>query len=248
MNSLAVLLAMSRSIQHLRVFDNLRYLISLVNRAFVDGVPFLVVALYSVVAFAFIVKVLNSFQPEQEQDFIKILQNCYFYIATNVSTDNYILSDWIMDAIRSIIVTVTLLSLFIAIVENSYKSIKAQHKFYDLQAKVEIITDFDTFLFNIGVGKKQPVQFEHMLFAFHSDLNEGGEAEELKRFETQSEVLSQKVDEFGTCLDAALTNLHLKVQARNARKLAEPQDEGVDRELEDIGTISAMQQILSMLG
>lgn len=183
--AVAISLNMFRGITYLRIFDRTRYLIAMTFRVFTDMISFLTITLFWIITFSFVIFVLRKREyhveleeiedEEGRHDFFKIFVMCYTSAMGEFDTQGYVYYDWIVFFVSSIMITMAVFNLLIAIIGDTYSEVKANMVFFDLKEKLEIIADFDNFLHKIRFNKKKNKSFSHMIVSFHPEIEEDQE-------------------------------------------------------------------------
>ena len=176
MTAIDIFLYMFRAVTYLRVFDKTRYLISMILQVFTDIIPFLIITIFWVLMFTFITLALHRMDEEQTQKrsfFFPVFVVTYLRGLGELSVDDYDTYDFIVFFLSTIVVTMAIFNLLIAIIGNTYEEVKNNREYFDLKEKLEIISDFDNFLNKIGFNKKHKDDFGHQIIAFHPEQEEG---------------------------------------------------------------------------
>ena len=181
--ALDIFLYMFRGLTYMRVFDQTRYLISMILQVFSDMISFLIIVIFWVVMFTLISLVLHKLDEEEVEErnsFFPVFTKMYMTAMGELGVDDNNTYDWIVFFIFTIIVTMAIFNLLIAIIGNTYEEVKTNRDYFDLKEKLEIISDFDNFLNKIRFNKKKKEKFHHMIVAFHPESENGIEVIEVE--------------------------------------------------------------------
>ena len=117
---------------------------------------------------------------EERNSFFPVFTKMYMTAMGELGVDDNNTYDWIVFFIFTIIVTMAIFNLLIAIIGNTYQEVKTNREYFDLKEKLEIISDFDNFLNKIRFNKKKKEKFHHMIVAFHPESENGIEVIEVE--------------------------------------------------------------------
>ena len=169
---------MFRAITYLRVYGPTRYLVSMVLQVFIDMGSFLIITTFWIFMFTFILMALRGMDEEYDpkrRDFVNVLLEVFQACLGQYGTDEYVWYDWVVFPFLTIMVTIALFNLLIAIINNTYDEVRDNREYFDLREKLEIITDFDNFLSKIGFNNKKSNTFHYQMVAFHPELEDSSE-------------------------------------------------------------------------
>lgn len=128
-----------RGITYLRIFKQTRYLISMILRVFFDIVAFLVILFLFIIGLSMIAQQI-SFIDDNEDKNLTFRQAITFSYLLALGE----FSDWepksnvfglIEFVVMTIILTLVMLNLLIAIISNAYEEVKAEREYFDLKEK-----------------------------------------------------------------------------------------------------------------
>ena len=159
-----------RGITYLRIFKQTRYLISMILRVFFDIVSFLVILslfIFGLAMIAYEISILN--EDDTTLTFGKAITICYLLALGEFSDwepkkNFFSLAEFI---VATIILTLVMLNLLIAIISNAYEEVKAEREYFDLKEKLSIISDFENFLHKLTRRKSLPEHYKYQIIAFY---------------------------------------------------------------------------------
>ena len=165
-----------RGITYLRIFKQTRYLISMILKVFFDMLSFLIILFLCMAAISMVsmnLKLLRDEEADFETSFIDVYLLALGEFRTLETTDTLI--EWIQFIVTTIVMTLVLLNLLIAIISNTYEEVKGQRAFFDLKEKLGIISDFENFLCKLLRRVATTNDYKYQLICHYQDKDSSEE-------------------------------------------------------------------------
>ena len=160
-----------RGITYFRIASGTRYLIKLLFEACFDIISFLIVLLYSVVAFGL---VLRAFDSSPDSPFFDYLTTSYIIILGQWTYPGYPNFYSLIIFFATLLNPVISLNLLISLLANTYSNISSNQVVEDAIEQAEMITEVETLMFwNRNKNEK------HFLQIMQEDINEDGDEVEI---------------------------------------------------------------------
>ena len=193
-----------RGITYLRIFKQTRYLISMILKVFIDMLSFITILFLFMVATSMISMNIGQLRGETE-DFSKAFITTYLLALGEFQglEEKNTLVEWIQFIVSTIIFTLVLLNLLIAIISNTYEEVKEQREFFDLKEKLGIISDFENFLCKL---LRRPVNSDHYKYQLIAYYHDKESSEEM------IQELTMKVESLENNLVKRMISLEEKAQ------------------------------------
>ena len=159
-----------RGITYLRIFKQTRYLISMILRVYLDIIAFMLVLGLFVLGLGMIALQLSFLRDDDKKlTFLKAIEICYLlalgdFDSWDTKTEPY---DFVEFIIFTIILTLVMLNLLIAIISNAYEEVKQERDYFDLKEKLGIISDFENFLHKLMRRKSHPEHYKYQIIGYY---------------------------------------------------------------------------------
>ena len=194
----------TRAITWLRVFGPTRYLITMVLQVFIDMVPFLIVFLTAIVAYAYIWRLsplLEDPLPQSSLEPSSFYESLYvpvMLIFGNGLTgeqvgdgeEKFSIIRFVINAIGNLVLSLTFLNFLIAVISGTYEKVNEKKDLHDVRELLGMIIEFNAFLEKIVRKNTKPTYFitlhpkqktEEGLTVLEQKMDKLGE-EHIKRF------------------------------------------------------------------
>lgn len=185
-----------RGITYLRIFDQTRYLISMILKVFSDIVSFVAIMFIIIIAVSLISINVSALKGETPESFGPYFSGTYLLILGSFDTSNFNdVADWVFFMLRTICMTLVLLNLLIAIISNAYEEVKERKEFFDIKEKLSIISDFENFMSKILRRISTIPHYKYQIVAFYSEKESGQEIVEhlVDKVEVMEDRLKDKM-------------------------------------------------------
>lgn len=137
-----VLINFTRGLTYFRAFDMTRFYVRLIIIAIKDSVSFLVIFLYSTLAFGVIYAATYG-----DSDLISVWKQSYELNMGNFSNDDYSILQYTCFTLATLINVVVMLNLLISILGDSFEKFQNTAKEIDLKEMLNVIIEFETMMF-----------------------------------------------------------------------------------------------------
>lgn len=157
-----------RAITFLRVFQSTRYLISTILKVFADISSLMLISFLFLFGMSMIAVNLSYVDddPETTATFWGSFQPLYTLFAGDIDTSQVInYYDRVQYFVASVILKLVMYNLNISIVENAYKEVKSNREYFELMEKLQIVGDFENFLYKLTRRKSRPSDYKYHLLA-----------------------------------------------------------------------------------
>eukprot|EP00347_Sterkiella_histriomuscorum_P006093 403354093 len=181
--SLTIMALLLRGMSHLRIFDNLRYLINMVIEIMKDMSSFMILLIYwifgiNIVFFQlFLNKKISSAEigegHEEGQNleyFLENLKMTYRLAFGDFSPDEYTSLEWLVFILSSVFIPLVLFNLIIAIMGDTYDRVQTSAKCVDLKEQANLVLEVEELMYwkrDVGEGDKKKI-----LICFNEELSE----------------------------------------------------------------------------
>ena len=167
MLAVLVFISWTRGITYFRINAATRYLIKLLFQVCLDIVPFLVILFYSTVAFGLI---FRSFDSEVNSDFFPYLTESYNILIGNWKNPTEPKFFSLVLLLATLLNPVVSLNLLIAILSDTFETVKKDEVVADSQELASMILEIETLIF--CKRKKNIKKFIHLIEGDSADVEE----------------------------------------------------------------------------
>ena len=138
------MLSWLRGITYFRLFDNTRYMVNMIKEVVKDALSFLLLFLYSTLAFGFIYFALDDADSDEIATY---LRNSYKFNLSDYDTETYDTLEWLVFLAASMINIIIMLNLLIAIFSDTYTRVKENRIIADQLELASLIYEGEVGLF-----------------------------------------------------------------------------------------------------
>jgi hypothetical protein len=158
-----------RGITMLRVFKQTRYLISMLLQVLIDVVPFIVVLAFVLLIYIYVWFVIVYYKTDEvdgntQPNYYDSIQLAVFTFFGQFPTNNLSTFQFVMIAIGSVLLALTLGNFIIALITSTYDKISDDRQLFDAKDVIAMISDFDAFL--KGLIRRKSHQWKNYVAVF----------------------------------------------------------------------------------
>ena len=192
-----VLLSWIRGLAFFRIFKRTRYLIGIILEVFIDVIPFIIVLFYCIMSFAFVgysLDVKFTF-VEPENAYWQLVDEWSIQYLLNfgdIDTDGYTFVDWIQFFGSSILNTLIMMSMIIALMGNTYERVQELAVIAEYKEMASYILEIESMLLWLQLNSKK----KYFQFCFSRTQLEIGEEEEI--IDEKIKKIKEKVVSFAS--------------------------------------------------
>ena len=145
--SVAIFLSFIRGISYFRLFKLTRYLINLLFQVGKDIQGFLILLIYSVLAFCFLFIVLNRGDNQSDPEFSTQLMGSYNLALGSFDTKDYNIVEFLCLTFALLINPIIMLNLLISIIGDTYDRVQSDSLSADMMELMDMIQEVENMLF-----------------------------------------------------------------------------------------------------
>ena len=146
-NSLLVVITMLswiRGINYFRLYEKTRYMVNLIKEVIRDSLSFLLIFFYSTLAFTFIYFAMEDAESDEITDYFV---GSYKLNLADYDTSDYTLLEWIVFFAATMINTIIMLNLLIAIFSDTFSKVKENRVIADHKELAQLVYEGEIALF-----------------------------------------------------------------------------------------------------
>mmetsp|Transcript_47197 Transcript_47197/g.34502 ORF Transcript_47197/g.34502 Transcript_47197/m.34502 type:complete len:162 (+) Transcript_47197:3124-3609(+) len=147
------LISWVRGLSFLRMFKKTRVLINLLVQVMIDMIPFMIVLIGALLGFSI---TFTAIKVDSLDNTALSLAHCYDLMYGNFDTENYNIAGWIIFYFASILMTLVMLNMLIAIMSDTYARVMSEIIPSDYYELTTLILEQEELLFwkrNSGTSK-----------------------------------------------------------------------------------------------
>lgn len=222
-----VLLVWFRFISYFRIFNKTRYLIRMIREVIHDMVPFLLVLAVTTFALGllFIIAKQNENVTLDKGDLFIDVLHAWRIALGDFDTDNYNMYQWVVFVMGSMINTMVMLNLIVAIMGDTYDRVQTGMEVADAKELTQLIIEIESIMF----WKRKNCEAKYLHYCYPKEITQQENAKRwsgkimllrkaIKDIEMKVKSNEKKIDAFGESLKEMKEDA-INSQARNEKTL-----------------------------
>ena len=199
--TIIILLSWIRGLAFFRIFKRTRYLVRIILEVFIDVIPFILVLSYCILSFAFVGYSLDietvDFDKANSYDLLVDQFNLQYLLNFgDINTENYSFVDWVQFFGASILNSLIMMSMIIALMGNTYERVDDLATIAEYKEMASYILEIESMLLWLDFKSKK----KYFQFCYSRTKLEIGEQQAV--IDEKLKKMKEKVDNFYTDISA----------------------------------------------